>query len=271
MANENSTYDLKVEKMILKSPAEVFRAIGEGRLFENCSADHDTLKIDFKVGGKYSIHFLTHDMKNQGEFLEVVPYQKIVFTWCQDYDSNPTPDTKVSIELKDLGGKTQLTLTHTGFTDKDNRDGHEGGWNGGLEDLGQEIANGKLRLMRKFPMTVEKLFEVCKNPSSFFGLMGDAQKGKVDFKVGGKYEIPTEKGPLSGEFLEIVPNQKIVFSWNSSCGGESPTRDTKVTLLFEADDESNISWLELLHEGLETESQQKSHRAGWDSVMKRLK
>ena len=54
MKNENNShatgpYNLQVEKTILKPPAEVFRAIAEGRLFMNCSADHDSLKIDFKV------------------------------------------------------------------------------------------------------------------------------------------------------------------------------------------------------------------------------
>ena len=231
MKNENSTHDLKVEKTILKTPADVFRAIAEGRLFLNCSADQESLKIDFKVGGKYSIEFVNHHMKNKGEFLEIVPNQKIAFTWCQDYDSNPHPDTKVLIELKDLGGKTALTLTHTGFTDLENRDAHQGGWSGGLEDLGQEITNGKLRLIRKFPMTIEKLFELC------------------------------QKGTFKGQVLETVQNQKIIFNWN----------ETKVTLLFESDDDKDVSWLELIHEGLKDESEQKTRRADWDLLLKHLR
>lgn len=234
MANESSTYDLKVEKVIPKTPAEVFRAIGEGRLFTNCGADHESMKIDFKVGGKYSIEFLNHNMKNQGEFLEIIPNQKIAFTWCQDYDSNPTPDTKVVIELKDLGGKTALTVTHTGFTDLENRNGHEGGWNGGLEDLSQEITNGRLRLMRKFPVPIERLYETCKNPSTFPG----------------------------AKLLETIPNEKIVFDFD---------HETKVTLTFESEDKKEDgSWITLIHEGLKTESQQKAHREGWDSLLKNL-
>lgn len=236
MAKENRTYDLTVEKIIPKSPADVFRAIGEGRLFMNCGADHESLKIDFKVGGKYSIEFLGYGMKNCGEFLELVPYKKIVFTWCQDYDSNPTPDTKVLIELKDVEGKTSLTLTHTGFTDQENCDGHKGGWSGGFDDLSQEITNGKLRLSRQASLPLEKLFESCKSPSSFFG--------------------------HKGEFLEVIANQKIVFNSNG----------TKVTLLFEADDDpKNGAWVELLHEGLKTEALQKSERAKWDSLLKKLR
>lgn len=270
MTKENKTYELKVEKTIPKPAADVFRAIGEGRLFLNCSADTESLKINFTVGGKYSIEFLDHNMKNQGEFLEIIPFRRIAFTWCQDYDSNPEPDTKVVVELKDLGGKTALTLTHSGFEDLENKNAHEGGWSGGLNDLSQEISIGKIRMVRKFQTSVEKLFNSCKSPATFFGLMGDIDKGKVDFRVGGKYQVPGEKSEIRGEFLEIVPLKKIVFSWESAPCGEALTHDTKVTLLFEEDGE-NVSWLELLHEGLETESQQKTHRAGWDSVLKKLK
>ncbi|MDZ4677114.1 MAG: SRPBCC family protein [Oligoflexia bacterium] len=233
MANENKMHDLIVEKTIPKNAAEVFRAIGEGRLFLNCSADTELLKIDFKVGGKYSIEFLNYNMKNHGEFLEIIPNQKIVFTWCQDYDSNPIPDTKVVIILKDVGGKTALTLTHTGFTDLENKDAHQGGWNGGLDDLREEISNGKLRLARKYSLPVEKLYEICKSP----------------------------KSEITGDVIESVPNKKIVIKMG----------ETKVTLLFDTEDDKSSSWIELLHEGLKTETQQKTQRAGWDSLLKQLK
>jgi uncharacterized protein YndB with AHSA1/START domain len=68
--------------------------------------------------------------------------------------------------------------------------------------------------------------------------------------------------------LEITPNEKIVFSWEYGCG-EKLGSDSKVTLNFEADDEGD-SWLELIHEGLHTEAQQKSHRAGWDWLLTQM-
>ena len=265
--NETKTYDLKVEKVIQKSPAEVFRAIGEGRLFLNCSASNESIKIDFRVGGKYHIDFASYPKSNQGEFLEIVPDRKIVFTWCQVPGVNPIPDTTVTIEMRDQGGKTHLTLTHVGFTDSETREKHQGGWTGGLNDLSNEITDGRLRFMRKYPVPVQKLYELCKTPTSFFGLMSDTQKGKADFKVGGEYRFPTEKGEISGKFLEIVTDQKIIFSWTSTgCG---VAENTKVTLLFDTE-ENNQSWLELIHEGLTTDAQQKSHREGWDWILSRL-
>ena len=267
--NENNTYDLTVEKTILKSPAEVFRAIGEGRLFLNCSAGTETLKVDFRVGGKYHIDFVSYGMSNNGEFLEIVPNEKIVFTWCQDPMASDKPDTTVTIQLKEQKGNTLLTLKHVGFKNEDRMKDHLGGWSGGLEDMGAEITQGRLRFNRYFKIPVQKLYDTCKNPASFFGLMGDVQKGSVDFKVGGKFKVPTQKGEVTGEFLEITPMKKIVFTWKSTGCGTPFKQDSKVTLSFDDDDE-NDSWLELIHEGLETEDQQKTHRAGWDHIMTKI-
>ncbi len=236
MENGNKTFDLKVEKTIAKAPADVFRAISEGRLFMNCGADHGSLKIDFRVGGKYSIEFKAYGMKNEGEFLEIVSNQKIAFTWCQDYSSNPTPDTRVLIELKDLGGKTGVTVIHTGFSDLESKEAHQGGWTGGLEDLSQEIVNGKLRMIRKLPLTLEKAYETCKNPAVAFG--------------------------LAGEVTENNPQQRIVFN---STGDSS-----KITLIFDPEDDNSATWLEVIHEGLASEVQQKSIRAKWENQLKNL-
>lgn len=227
MPNANKTYDLKVEKTIAKPAAEVFRALGEGRLFMNCGAEQD-LSIDFKVGGKYSIEFKNYGMKNQGAFLEIVPNQKIVFTWCQDFETNPTPDTEVVVELKEVAGGTAVTIIHSGFVDAENRDGHNGGWTGGLTGLGEEMVGGKLHMVRKIPVSIEKLHEICKTNS----------KGEVTENTDRK----------------LVANRKD---------------GTKVTFLLDTDDDSkDDSWLELIHEGLATEAQQKNQRKEWAAQIK---
>lgn len=269
--NETKTHDLRIEKIIAKPPAEVFRALREGRLFQNCSADTESMKIDFRVGGKYEIRFLHYGKTNGGEFLEIVPDRKIVFTWCQDSSVDPRPDTVVSIELEERGGKTHLVLTHAGFKDRELMEAHQGGWSGGLDDLADGMVHGRLRLMRRMEMPLEALYAACANPGSFFGRMGDVKNGKVDFRVNGRYAVPTEKGEVKGEFLEIVPGARIVFSWESAPCGERLAHETRVTLTFEKDDDdAGVSWLGLVHEGLDTESQLKSHHAGWDGLLSRL-
>jgi hypothetical protein len=41
----------------------------------------------------------------------------------------------VSIMLRDIGGKTELTLTHAGLPTDDDRVGHGKGWNSTLNKL----------------------------------------------------------------------------------------------------------------------------------------
>lgn len=161
--------DLKIEKVIAKESKEVFKSLQQGRLFMNCSADSNSIEIDFRVGGKYKLHFKNHKVSNWGEFLEIIPNQKIVFSWCQTFGPDQKPDTKVTIELFPEGTKTKLVLVHSGFKDQASCDNHYQGWNGGINDLTSEMENGKIRLVRRYDTPVEKLFEKVKQSKELFG------------------------------------------------------------------------------------------------------
>ena len=265
---KQDNFSVKVERTIERTASDVFRAIKEGRLFFNCSADTEASTIDFRVGGKYTLLFKSYGVTQQGEFLEIVPDQKIVFTWCQSFEEPLTPDTTVTIELIAEGKKTHLKLNHVGFKTKDSCDDHEGGWTNGLTDLIAEIQGGKLRLVRTFAVPVSKLYETCKNPEVFYAPVSDSKKAVSDFKVGGLFKVPSQKGDVDGTYLEIVPNQRIVFTWNSH--GQLPELlNSKVTLIFD-EEEDNGSSLELIHEGLIEDEQQKQCRTGWQHVMNAL-
>jgi uncharacterized protein YndB with AHSA1/START domain len=261
------TYEVKTEKLIGRPAKEVFHALGEGRLFMNCSADSRSMQMDFRVGGHYKIDFKSMGASNFGEFLEIIPDKKIVFTWCQAFGADQKPDTQVTIELFGEGSKTRLVLVHTGFKTVEHQENHRGGWTTGLADFDAEIENGRLRMVRRFKVPVEKLYETSKNPESFFGYMGDLSKGSVDFRVGGKYQLPTKKGEIKGEFLEIEPNKKIALSWLAGCDG--PLKGSHVTLTFNRKDDGTAS-LELIHDGLMTEADQKAHRQGWETVTEKM-
>lgn len=262
------TYQMKTEKIIGRMASDVFQALKEGLLFMNCGADSSTIKIDFRVGGKYYIDFRNHTLSNYGEFIEIIPNKKIVFTWCQSFGPDQAPDTHVAIELFEDGSKTRLVLLHTGFKTKEMADNHEKGWNAGFADFGNEIQDGRLRLLRTFETSAENLYSICKNPETFFAFMGDLSKGFVDFKVGGKYQLPTAKGEIKGEFLDILPNQKIALSWLVGYAG--PLLDSKVTLTINKKDDGG-STLELVHSGLHSVADKKAHRFGWETVTKKIK
>lgn len=261
------SYQLKLEKIIARPANEVFRALSLGKLFMNCGAASDSLQIDFRVGGRYLIQFRNKTLENFGEFLEIIPNQKIVFSWCQEFGPDKKPDTRVSIELFEEDAKTRLVLQHTGFKDKSVCDQHEMGWTAGLTDMSAEIQSGQLRFLRSFETSNENLYDTCQNPTRFFGLIGNMDKAQVDFRVAGQFQVPTECGEVKGVFLEIIPNQTISMSW--LLGASGPLQNSKVTLNFKPADNGTAK-LELLHDGLFSEDEQKAHRAGWENVTRQM-
>lgn len=70
-----------------------------------------------------------------GTYREIVRPERLVFTYVtENADGTVDPETLVSVSFSDIGGgKTRLTLWHTGFETEASRDDHRGGWTGGLE------------------------------------------------------------------------------------------------------------------------------------------
>jgi uncharacterized protein YndB with AHSA1/START domain len=74
-----------------------------------------------------------------GEFVEIVPNEKVVFTfgWAEPGHPIPPGSTEVEISLTPTGEDTLVRLTHRGLPDDAISD-HEGGWGtylGRLEQL----------------------------------------------------------------------------------------------------------------------------------------
>jgi uncharacterized protein YndB with AHSA1/START domain len=105
---------------------------------------------DIRTGGHYLMEI--HDPAKgetywgQGEYLEVKPPEKIVFSWSwkkEEPDGSRTemhpgsPETQVSVEFFARGNGTEVVLTHGVFSSAKLRDEHDGGWNGCLDVLAQ--------------------------------------------------------------------------------------------------------------------------------------
>jgi uncharacterized protein YndB with AHSA1/START domain len=93
-------------------------------------------ETDARVGGKY--HWVartpdgeTHEVS--GSYREVVPNEKLVFTWA--WKSTPERVSQVTVTLRPDGSGTLLTLTHEQFFDDEARDRHRHGWTGSLDKL----------------------------------------------------------------------------------------------------------------------------------------
>ena len=82
-------------------------------------------ETDVRVGGRYRIIMRTSDGEEHdvsGVYREVVPNEKLVFTWA--WRSTPERESLVTVALKSDGDGTLLTLTHEQFFDEPARDRH---------------------------------------------------------------------------------------------------------------------------------------------------
>ncbi|MBM3469008.1 MAG: SRPBCC domain-containing protein [Alphaproteobacteria bacterium] len=97
-------------------------------------------KNTLAVGGKFHHTMVTSDGKSymhEGEYKEVNPNRKLIFTWNSDY----AKDTLVTVEFEDRDGQTELTLSHDLFTDEETRKDHFEGWTQCLENLDSTLKN----------------------------------------------------------------------------------------------------------------------------------
>jgi uncharacterized protein YndB with AHSA1/START domain len=94
---------------------------------------------DARVGGKYRWDLFNkegEEMSVFGEYRELIPGKKIVFTWKWDDDENwEAHNSVVSIELSDRDDGTELILRHEKLPSEESRDRHNEGWNSVLDRL----------------------------------------------------------------------------------------------------------------------------------------
>ncbi len=97
------------------------------------------LVADVRVGGNYQWDLSNTEgerMTVRGEYRELEPGKKIVFTWQWDDDEVWENRTSiVTVELYDADGGTELRLRHVQLPSEQSRDRHGEGWNSVLDRL----------------------------------------------------------------------------------------------------------------------------------------
>lgn len=99
-------------------------------------------QLDPRPGGIFQIDPNTRDII-LGEFIDVVPPRRVVFTWGWKEPGHPVPagSTRVHIELTPHNGGTLLRLVHHSVPIA-SRERHEMGWSHYLGRLKTVIAGG---------------------------------------------------------------------------------------------------------------------------------
>ena len=134
---------LEIKKFINALPARVYDAWTDpARLKqwfgpENVRTRNITAEV--RVGGKYRWDVITQDGEDLaafGEYRELVPGKKIVFTWQWDDDEAWENRTSVvTVELAEHRGGTELRLKHEQLPSEESQNRHNEGWNSLLDRL----------------------------------------------------------------------------------------------------------------------------------------
>ncbi len=126
--------DLVKEIVIDATPETVFPFLVEAD--KHIEWDGTEAELDARPGGVYRV-LVAGQYQAAGEFVEVVPNERVVYTFGWDQEGNPiTPgSSRVEITLQAEGAKTRLRLVHSGLPDDQAVVDHSHGWGHYLERL----------------------------------------------------------------------------------------------------------------------------------------
>jgi uncharacterized protein YndB with AHSA1/START domain len=114
----------------------------------------------------------------------------------------------------------------------------------------------------------ETLFELLTVPDQHIRWMGT--EAEMDARPGGTYRVLVAgQHPASGEFVEVVPNEKVVFTfgWDAPDNPVPPGSSTiEITLHPEGGGKTRVR---LVHRDL-PEEMVPQHVHGWDHYLSRL-
>ncbi|HEX9705438.1 MAG TPA: SRPBCC domain-containing protein [Gemmatimonadales bacterium] len=142
---QGSPVTLRLRRTFQAPRERVFRAWTEPSVMVRWKAPGEgtvpLAEVDLRVGGAYRVHMRGPDGTEyhlKGTYRVVDPPKKLVYTWL--WETNPEMgETVVTVEFRDVGGSTELVLTHELFPTDDDRKQHETGWTSCFEKLAQTL------------------------------------------------------------------------------------------------------------------------------------
>jgi len=141
----------------------------------------------------------------------------------------------------------------------------------------------QLQLVRTFNATPEEVYAAWTSPEAikvFFKPGNDFTMGRVDMdvRVGGYYTIQmlSKEGKphtATGMFRDVVPNKKLVYTWNrldgNDCGGNSAEegglKDTLITIEFRP--KGSGTEMVFTHDLFPNDTSRDAHNKGWTAIL----
>jgi len=133
--------DLVKEILIDASPETIFEFLTVPE--KHVQWEGTKAELDPRPGGVYRV-LIAGSFQAAGQYVEVVPNEKVSYTFGWDQEGNPIGpgSTVVEITLHPEGDKTLVRLRHTGLPDADAVEQHGHGWEHYLGRLAVAAAGG---------------------------------------------------------------------------------------------------------------------------------
>jgi uncharacterized protein YndB with AHSA1/START domain len=131
-----------------------------------------------------------------------------------------------------------------------------------------------LTLKRRMNAPPAKVYEAWtdakKIPHWFGPENAEVLHATTDVRVGGRFRIvfrapDGEEHHVGGSYREVVPNEKLVFTW---AWRTTPERESLVTIALRRDGEGTV--LTLMHEQFADEAARDRHARGWNGTLDKL-
>jgi uncharacterized protein YndB with AHSA1/START domain len=138
------------------------------------------------------------------------------------------------------------------------------------------LTQPSLTLARRLNASPADVFAAWTDPKKIVLWFGPAQTltdtvtADMDVRVGGSFRVrfKTEDGEqhdVSGKYLEVLPNERLVFSW---AWHSTPERQSQVTVMLKP--EGEMTFLTLTHDKFFDEAARDGHKRGWTGTLDKL-
>ena len=115
--------------------------------------------------------------------------------------------------------------------------------------------------------TPDTVFQYFTDPTKYVQWMGTG--ARITSTPGGEYRVRMRDGvETSGEFVEIDPPKRVVFTWGWKHDAAVPPGSTRVEVSLEPD--GTGTRVVLRHHNLPSAEQIEHHRQGWELYLNRL-
>jgi uncharacterized protein YndB with AHSA1/START domain len=139
-------HTVRLHRVLATKPEKIYRAFLEGDALAKWMPPNGFTctvhEFDAKAGGRFKMSFRNfttgHSHSFGGEFLELVPYERIIYTDTFD-DPNLPGEIHVTVTLKEGSCGTELHIVQAGLPDVIPPEGCYLGWQESLRNLARLV------------------------------------------------------------------------------------------------------------------------------------